>query len=451
MSIAERATGTLAALARRAAPALSRFRPHVAANIAERSTAAAALETWGRSRPDGTVVWLHGASAGELLGAAPAIQALRQRTELHLVVTHFSPSGATAVSRLDPVHAGYPPLDTREDCERALSAVRPDALVYAKLDVWPGLTRAAVRAGVPTGMINAVVRRGSRRLGLLARAALRSAYADLSRVGAASDEDAARLRRLGVRPEALSVTGDATFDLAVSRADDAGEPGGWRARFEARLPPRPPGGVRLVAGSTWPPDEDALLAALESLGVRRRRFQVVVAPHQPTESHLARLLEACRRSGARAVRWSEIANEPHSGVAPVPLGPGADGTTEPRVEVVVFDEVGILAELYTAADIAYVGGAVEGTGLHNVLEPAAAAVPVLFGARHDRREAAELVRLGGGVEVAPDSLAYTIGDLLDEALRRTTGERARRYVDSRCGAAQAGAELMLELIGERSG
>jgi 3-deoxy-D-manno-octulosonic-acid transferase len=439
----------LAQVARGAVPLLRHLRPDAAAMIAERSVAAAALETWGRSRSDGPLVWLHGASAGELLGASPAIQALRGQTDLQLVVTHFSPSGASALPRLKPDYAGYPPLDTRKDCERVVSAVRPDALVYAKLDVWPGLTGAAARAGVPTGMINAVVRRGSRRMAPVARSALRSAYSTLSFVGAASDEDATRLQRLGVRPEILSVTGDASFDLAVARADRAGEAGGARERFEAQLPSRPPAGVRVVAGSTWPTDEDALLAALAALGERRGRVQLVVAPHQPTESHLDRLRTACRRRDVRMVRWSEVASGARSGVAGTGLEPDTIGGGETQADVVAFDEVGTLAELYTAADIAYVGGAIEGTGLHNVLEPAAAGVPVLFGPRHDRREANELVAVGGGVEAAPDSLATAIGSLLDDTIRGRTGKLAREYVCSRCGAAEAGAELIFRLLDER--
>lgn len=285
-------------------------------------------------------------------------------------------------------------------------------------------------------------------MGPLARSALRSTYGALSAVGAASEEDAKRLLRLGVRPETLCVTGDASFDLAVARADRAREAGGARERFEACLPSRPPGGVRLVAGSTWPTDEDALLAASEALGERRGRIQLVVAPHQPTESHLERFMTACRGRGMRTVRWSEVGSGAPPAVAEVGREPDTIGG-EGRVHVVVFDEVGSLAELYTAADIAYVGGAMQGTGLHNVLEPAAAAVPVLFGPHHDRREANELLVVGGGVETTQDSLGTAIRSLLDEATRRRTGTLAREYVHSRCGAAEAGAELMLRLLRER--
>jgi 3-deoxy-D-manno-octulosonic-acid transferase len=404
--------------------------------MAERVGAVVALEEWGRSRPEGPLVWLHGASAGELLGAAPAIAAARRRTESGVIVTHFSPSGVTALPHLDPDFAGYPPLETRADCERALAAVRPDALVFAKLDVWPGLTLAAARAGVPVGMINASVRRQSSRLRLVSRVALRSTYASLARVGAASEEDAARLVLLGVRPGVLSVTGDAAFDLAVARADAAGEAGSWRDRLEAALPPRPESGVRIVAGSTWPADEEALLSALGALRGAGRPIQAVVAPHQPTESRVTRLMEACGRNGFRAVRWSGI------------MESTPPRTTGDHGDVVVFDSVGTLAELYTVGDLAYVGGALGDTGLHNVLEPAAAAVPVLFGPRRDRREADDLVASGAAFQVTPETFASVLEGLLDDTRRTAAGGAGRRYVDSRCGAGEAAAELILGLIGD---
>lgn len=446
MSAAERTTSAAAALARWLGPRLGRVWPSGAAVLAERTAAADRLETWGRSRPAGPLVWLHGASAGELLGAAPAIRALRRQIDVQLVVTHSSPSGVAALPHLEADHAGFPPLDSRSDCQRALAGVHPSALVYARADVWPGLTGAAARACVPVGMINAIVRPGSRRMGPLARVLMRSTYARLSLVGASSKEDAERLERLGVRREALRVTGDAGFDLALSRADRARDESKTREWFEARLPLRAPGAVRLVAGSTWPADEDALLDALDALGERRRLIQLVIVPHQPTESHLAQLLDACERRGRRCVRWSEMDRDRPPPATREESGRAAGAGMESVAEVVAFDEVGTLAELYTVADLAYVGGGLGRSGLHNVVEPAAAGIPVLFGPRYDRRDATELVAGGGGFEVTPASLAGMIDELLDPGTRGRIGARARSCVDSRRGGARAGAGLMLELI-----
>lgn len=399
------------------------------ADLRDRAAADRRLAAWGRGRPEGTLIWLHGASAGELLGAAPAVRELRDRRGFALVVTHFSPSGRAVLPYLEPDFATFPPLDTRARCARAVEALRLDLLVYAKLDVWPGLTAAATRAGVPAVLINGVVRPGSRRLTAVSRALLRGTYGRLVAVGAASDEDARRLARLGVRPDAMRVTGDASFDLALSRADAARAPGGGAEALERALPARPEGGVRLIAGSTWPADETALLGALEALPARadgRPGWQVVIAPHQPSEAHVRRLVGECRRRRLPVARWSRP----------------ADLAALPPHGVVVFGEVGRLAELYTAGDAAYVGGGLAGAGLHNVLEPAAAGLPILIGGEHDRREAFDLVRSGGATSGPPAGFGAWLSEMADPARRAAAGALARAYVDANAGAAVATADLL---------
>jgi len=416
-------------------PALGFMRPGLGREIAVRQAAADRLCAWGGPADGRPLVWLHGASAGELLGAAPALRELAARRPHALLVTYFSPSGRTALPHLGPDFASPAPLDTASHLDRVLGTLRPELLVFAKLDVWPGMVAAADRAGVPTALINAVVRDGSRRSGVVARRLFRPVYASLDGVGAATEIDARRLRRLGVRREALSLTGDAAFDLALARADAALAEDGERERFEAILPPRPPSGARLVAGSTWPRDEMALLDALRGGGMAIR-WQPVLAPHRPTESRVRELLGLCRSRGRPAARWSDLVRTAVEG--------GRAGDV-PAHAAVVFDEMGRLAELYTAADAAYVGGGLGSGGLHNVLEPAAAGIPVLFGPRHARGDAAALERAGGGSACPASRLESRLAAWLDPTARRAAGIRARGVVEAGAGAGAAGATLLVSV------
>jgi len=122
---------------------------------------------------------------------------------------------------------------------------------------------------------------------------------------------------------------------------------------------------------------------------------------------------------------------------------------EPPADVVVIDRVGVLADLYAAADAAYVGGGFHRAGLHSVVEPAALEVPVLFGPRHgNAREAAELAAAGGGWEVRDaDTLAAALSRLAsDGGARAAAGAAAVAYVRSRLGGARANAEALVELL-----
>ncbi|MCY3600845.1 MAG: hypothetical protein OXN85_12840 [Gemmatimonadetes bacterium] len=440
MNVGARLTEAAAGVALAAAPLLRRARPHIARAVEVRRRGGAELAAWGRGREPGPLVWLHGASAGELLGAAPAIRHLRGARSgsraggrVQLVVTHGSASGRAALVWLDPDHSGAPPLDRARDCDAAFAAVRPGLLVFAKLDVWPGLAAAAARAGVPAALINGTVRDGSRRSGALARRLFRASYAGLDAVGAASPEDARRLEALGVRPGALAVTGDAAFDLALERADRARSDGS-AASFRAALGAADGAALRLIAGSTWPADEKALLDA--AAAVRRGGgpgWQLVIAPHEPTAAHVDALVASCTARGERVIRWSRIgeaAAEPDAG---------------PDASVIVFDEVGRLAELYAAGDVAYVGGGLGGTGLHNVLEPAAAGLPVVFGPRHDRADARALAAAGGGLVSPAGALADTLTGLARPPRRQHHARAARAFAEAGAGAADRTVELLRPL------
>lgn len=434
-------SGAVAAL-RPVLPTLVSPSPKVAAAVRGRVAAASRIGDWASARrdPERPLLWLHGSSAGELAGAAPVVTEVRRvRPDLQLLVTYSSPSAESVLPDLLPDDAGYPPLDTRADCLRALRAARPDALVFAKLDAWPALTRAAADESVPLGMVNATVRPRSTRLRGPGRRLLAPSYRRLSAVGAVSAEVAERLVRLGATREAIRITGDASFDRSLERVERARESAGGSGRL---LPPRHPGCVRLIAGSTWPEDERLLIEGLARLraaaGAADAGVELVLVPHEPDAGAVNRIRAMCVASlGEEPMLWSRPGDRspaPGDGshVAPAPL---------------VVDAVGFLAELYLESDLAWVGGGVGGEGLHSVVEPAAAGLPTLFGPAHDRWEALGLIDCGAAREVVPSRFESVLQSLLSDAAgRRRMGDRGRDYVQSGRGAATAGAKLVLDLI-----
>jgi 3-deoxy-D-manno-octulosonic-acid transferase len=418
-------------------PAAGLLPEKLAEAVRGRRLAAERARDWAAAerRPERPLLWLHGASAGELAGAAPVLRLLRdERPEVQLAVTCSSPSGLDAARTLDADYHGYVPLDARPECEEALDALRPDALVFAKLDLWPVLCRVAAERGVPLGLVNATVRPGSSRLRWPARSLMREIYAQLDAVGAVSERERASLRDLGVRDEAIRITGDAAFAQASSRVAAA------RARGEQRLPPRAAGAARLVAGSTWPADEEVLVEAAAGIGPA---LELVIVPHEPSEETMHRLVELCRdRLGMEPRIWSRLAAGDEPGRDP---GPGRGAATAPTP--ILVDAVGILADLYLEADLALVGGAFDATGLHSVIEPAAAGLPVLFGPLHDRWEADDLLVRGAAMALERSTATAAIRGLVEGAGRRAEmGEAARRYVEEAPDATDAGCRLIAELL-----
>lgn len=389
------------------------------------------IERWAADErdPRRSLVWFHAPSVGEGLQARAVLDAFSElHPEAQSVYTFFSPSAEALARSLAVDFADYLPLDLPRHVGRALDAIRPDILVFSKSDVWPNLTREASRRGIPMALLSATLPAGSSRLRVPARALLGPAYRRLNRIAGISAEDAERFGAFGVPAERRSVMGDARFDQVWRRAAEVDRDAPWYAGIR-----RDPATV-LVAGSVWPEDEERLIPAFRAFRCEdSAAHRLVLVPHEPTPAGLIASESRLRTAGIGSVRWSEI----HDWQAPLP-------------EAVLVDRVGILGDLYAAADLAYVGGGWGSAGIHSVLEPAAFGVPVLFGPRHgNAREASELIAAGGGfsatdaAELAGRLSAW--GTNVDS--RAVAGGAARAYVERNRGASARGAAIVDELLG----
>ena len=415
----------VAQLARAAAALTPARRSKVTRALHARRGIRRRFRDWGRQHrdPSRPLLWMHAPSVGEGLQARPVLQLVRQRRpDVQLAYTHFSPSAAGFARALDVDFRDYLPFDTAGDARAALEALRPTALVFSKLDVWPTLTHEARRRGARVGMISATLASKSSRTGTMAAALLRDAYAALDAVGAIDDSDADRLVSLGVRSSAIVITGDTRYDQVWQRARQVDRGGALLAPL---VSPRP----TLVAGSTWPSDESELLPAFAAVHAEVPDARLVIAPHEPTAEHLAPI-----------EHWAADARIPLARL----------GEADEATDIVLVDRVGVLGDLYALADIAYVGGGFHAAGLHSVLEPAAFGVPVLFGPRHGQsRDALLLAGNGGGAAVAD---AEALRDRLRRwwrmpEERQGAGERARALVRAGLGAADRSYELVMRLLG----
>jgi 3-deoxy-D-manno-octulosonic-acid transferase len=369
--------------------------------------------------------WLHAPSVGEGLQALPVAERLRALpSPPQLAITWFSPSAEAFAPRFSADFSDYLLFDTAANAQLELDVLRPSALVYSKLDVWPVLTETAARRGVPLGMIAATLRPDSGRTRPLARALLRDAYAALDLVGAIADDDAERLVALGVRREVIRVTGDSRYDQVWERSRRPPADAAWRTLLADDRP-------TLVAGSTWPADEAALLAAWSIVRRHLPTARLVIAPHEPTTRHLAPIR---RWAGSEGLSLATL-----------------DDAAPQAADVVLVDRVGVLGDLYGLATVAFVGGGFHRAGLHSVLEPAAFGVPVVWGP-HDagNRDAQALLSAEGGARCREmRALAIRLESWLrDRRAARDSGAAAQRVVMAGLGAADRATALVRSLIGD---
>jgi 3-deoxy-D-manno-octulosonic-acid transferase len=412
--------GAIANALARAVPAGdSKFRRGLSARhaIVERYT------RWGASGrdPSRALVWFHAPSVGEGLQALPVIELLRaRRPDVQIAYTFYSPSAEKFAGSFGADFVDYLPFDTFDDADAIVSALKPNALVFSKLDVWPALTERAAAARVPVGVISATLPESSGRRGLWGRALLGDAYRSIERVGAIDEKDAERLREQGVRNDRISVTGDTRYDQVWSRAQRPASP-----LVQSLRSAQP----TLVAGSTWPTDEEKLLPAWAKIRDKIPDARLIIAPHEATDSHFRPIEEWARATGLTLAR--------------------VESEDAPDADVVLVDRYGILGDLYALGDVAYIGGGFQSAGLHSVLEPAAFGSPVLFGPRNEKsRDAALLIAAGGGAEISEVAdLSLRLAEWLGSVpARDAAGAAARAMVQKGLGAAERSFALVSALL-----
>jgi 3-deoxy-D-manno-octulosonic-acid transferase len=300
-------------------------------------------------------IWLHGASAGDLLSLQPMVKGLRARLpECSLVLTTITNSGLE-MGRLRLTQADlvlYAPYDLPGATRRAMAAIRPDLLVLEYTEIWPNLIRAARKAGVRVALTNG--RFNPEKMGSY-RALFRAVGNPLRAIRLflmRSDEEAERVLQLGAPPDRVWVTGNTKFDALVLDRP-AGDDEALRAAMGLD-PLRPV----LIAGSTHEGEEEILVDVYRRLLADVPGLQLVVAP----------------RYVERAGKIVDIA-----AAAGLTTRLRSAGPATPPAQVVVLDTIGELAAAYRIATLAFVGGSFVRRGGQNILEPAGQGKPVLFG------------------------------------------------------------------------
>lgn len=357
------------------------------------------------------VWWFHAASAGEVAGLAPILEALSAKGSVAAFLTTTTRSGRDAARALPCVAwAQLAPLDAWPFVARFLNALAPRRLILAETELWPTTLILASRAGLAPSLVNArLTEKSLVRYRLISRL-LGPALRSLTLVAAQSEQDAERFTLLGVPPGRVAVTGNAKYDRLAAPAASAAA----RARI-AEL--GWDGDPLFVAGSTHPFEEEMVLASFMAARRETPRLRLILAPR-----HLERAADAAdllAHAGLKTARWS--------------------GRAEPGRDALLLDEMGVLPAFYPLARAAFVGGTLVKVGGHNLLEPALAGVPVLFGPHtgHIETPAALLAAPGGGGRRVRDAaeLAARLGEFAkDEPAARAAGESARKSADGLRGA-----------------
>lgn len=291
-------------------------------------------------------IWIH-ASSGEFEYAKPVIMAIKALyPNTPILVTYFSPTYAKNIENFKGVDMAVPlPIDLPGPVSQFLSTYKPKALLFARTDLWPEVLFQCRQKKIPTYIFSAVVNKNSSFLSKWWREFL---FAQLTKIFVVSNDDKNALSES--LQKKTGVLGDTRYDQVFARLENP-KPLPMVFHQEVAQP-------MVVCGSTWSEDEEVLAKVIaETKGLN---FNWVIAPHEPTEEHLSSLE---KKLNAKDLQPERLSN------------------AKDLSSIVLVDRVGILAELYTKADIAFVGGSFKRT-VHSVMEPLAAGCTTFVGPYH---------------------------------------------------------------------
>ncbi|URW79627.1 3-deoxy-D-manno-octulosonic acid transferase [Xiashengella succiniciproducens] len=371
-------------------------------------------DTLGGVSLEGDVIWVHCASLGEFEQGRPLIEAIRKKNPSYkIVLSFYSPSGYEVRKNYKEADVVcYLPSDTRANAKRFISTVNPRMVFFVKYEYWYNYFRELKEVGTPLYLVSAIFRKDQiffKWYGGWFRKILNNVKCFYIQ----DEKSAALLDGIGIK--AYIVAGDTRFDRVAAIAA-AANPIPVVENFAT-------GAKVLVAGSTWPADEQIIASYINNSA---KDVKLIIAPHMVDESHVQQLE---RRFALPVCRYTKVKGEI-----------GAD------VRVLIIDTIGLLSAIYRYGSVAYLGGGF-GKGIHNTLEAATYGMPVIFGPRHLKfKEAIDLKEKGAGFSIN-DSVEF--GNLMERLwddenkdYLKKSGEAALEYVQSMCGA----TEEILKLI-----
>ncbi len=354
-------------------------------------------------------VWIHAASLGEVKAVSKLAPELSKTFNAPLLFTSSTASGRAEAAKLG--EARLAPLDFYPCAAAFIGRHRPLMLVVAETEIWPATLYAAARAGVPVFMVNARISDKTYSLYRALWPLTRLAFSGVKQVLAQTAADAGRFRLLAGLEGRVTETGNLKHDLfgvsaaGQEKAREFLEASDWH------------GCPVFTAGSTHPQEEPVIIEAWLEAKKTVPHLKLVLVPRHPERVSESEAI--LRKSSATYMRWS----------SPV---------VHDATDCLLVDAMGLLQAFYAVSDVCFVGGTLDNTGGHNLLEPALFSKPALFGPNYRNAQHAGDALLkgkGGFLTETAHQLAENLTLLLtDQAAMSAARSNSSKVLSSLRGA-----------------
>ena len=371
-----------------------------------------------KAKMDQPIIWIHAASYGEFEQGLPIIEAIRAKYPSYKIwLTFFSPSGYLHRKNDPAVNVvTYLPLDGPEAAKQFIGTIQPSLILFIKYEFWYYYLKVAKEKSIPTVLVAAIFR--ADQIFFQWYGGFYKEILQLFSYVLTQDNTSKQLIESIYPKDQIFVTGDTRFDRVLSTAQNK-QGFDWMNNLSNH--------PNIIAGSTWDSDHFLLSKVIEPL-----QYNWIIVPHHVD----AKSIDAAQKIHPKAITLTQWENTIAKAAAPA---------TTPSI--IIVDRIGILRNLYQYATISYTGGGFTKDGIHNVLEPAAFGVPVIWGPNDEKyREAIGLSSAGGGIKIQDaHSLKETIDTLIaDKSQLQNMGSKAANYVKENAGATNATLSILQE-------
>lgn len=362
-------------------------------------------------------IWVHAVSVGEV----KAVQKLLARLRVEypgnpLVLTTITATGQKLAQETPGLadHVFYFPFDFQGAVKRTLDRADPELVVIAETEIWPNFLRECRRRDIPVALLNGRISDRSFPRYRWIRRWLGTIFKDYALLGMQSELDRQRIESLGAPPKIVRVLGNLKFDsTATAMQLDSN-----LAQLLREKQPLWIAASTTSSGAAGIPDEEEfVLKAFVALREKYPALKLLLAPRHP--ERFDPVEKIVRSHGLDCVRRSSRASAIFK-------------------DVFLLDTIGELAACFPFARVVYIGGSLVPRGGHNILEPAAAAKPIVFGPHMENfREISTLfLKANAAIQVyRAEELASAIDRLLQsEAAASELGTRALDIIRNNSGA-----------------
>ncbi len=373
---------------------------------------------------------IHAVSVGEVIAAGPLISEFSRRRpgwEIRLTVSTAT-GREVALKHYPELTVTFFPLDLSIWVKRFFKRLHPSAVILMELEIWPNFLSLCQEYAIPVIVANGrITDKSAEQYRKFKNLPVLKRMLNIPTYWLAQNQTyAERFRSIGIAAEKIQILGSVKYDTIPTELSPQIR-AKYRSLFKTGVDT-----TLIIAGSTHSPEEDIVLKAFQRIRKRYPSTQLALVPRHP--HRFAEVYEQSLHFGD-CRRLSEL----------------EENNSTASADIILVDKMGILSELYNAADLVFIGGSFIEHGGQNMLETCGLGIPTIIGpSYYNFSEAVTILKAAGGIIIStqPENLAADMLQILQAPdAAAAIGVKGRAALLAHKGCTKKTIDKLEELLG----